>query len=31
MPARTTVKAGLNAVEIEVDAIIALPRGEVPR
>lgn len=31
LPARTTIQAGLNAVEIEVDAIIALPRGEVPR
>ena len=31
LPARTTIQAGLNAVEIEVDAIIALPRAAAAR
>ena len=31
LPARTTLQAGLNAVLIEVDAIIALPRAQAPR
>jgi 2-iminobutanoate/2-iminopropanoate deaminase len=28
LPARTTIQAGLNAVEIEIDAIIALNRAD---
>jgi 2-iminobutanoate/2-iminopropanoate deaminase len=31
LPARTTIQAGLNAVDIEVDAIIALSREDAER